>query len=423
MFPAAADFSLNEIKAYRTFTFPVALGDPAHEPHFSVEDAPNWITSRGYQLYLEHSSEDSPGELDPNDIPTGVLKAYRSYILPENHRGHPFFSLENSNAWINPVALKLAWAFAVGELSSAVPCGIFGVKCPGAEVESKQLRLICSLISPWFTPLIRCLRHVLFPTQLTSLHGPVTLHHPPPNPSSKFEDVPAVIPPANPSGSAKGKTKRSASIDKGIKITRQLYVRELIHMTTVPPTFNVPRTSTAILLGRFFDFDVRKLHSQFGRTANNNYQVDPRANVFYSDENGFSSAFNAFDYHQFDEFMLNTNAFEPTGHIQPDNMWAHSSGEERLEPEPMQWTRASQELPHLPIPNFEPTPSPTPPQQQETNSDSPAELDDYVAPQDIDLELSERNIVIGKRQRTKSTRAGGPDIEERAPKRGAQALP
>ncbi|KAK6985119.1 hypothetical protein R3P38DRAFT_3450565 [Favolaschia claudopus] len=158
--------------------------------------------------------------------------------------------------------------------------------------------------------------------------------------------------------------------------------------------------------------------------ANNNYQVDPSANGFYSDENGFSSNFNAFDYDQFDRFMLNTNAFEPAGHIQPDNMWSYSSTpEESLDPEPMQWTRASQELPHLPKPNFDPTPSATPSQQQETNSDSPADLDDYVAPQDIDLELSERNIVTGKRQRTKSMRAGGPDLEERAPKRGAQALP
>ncbi|KAK7024854.1 hypothetical protein R3P38DRAFT_3193769 [Favolaschia claudopus] len=124
--------------------------------------------------------------------------------------------------------------------------------------------------------------------------------------------------------------------------------------------------------------------------ANNNYQVDPSANGFYSDENGFSSNFNAFDYDQFDRFMLNTNAFEPAGHIQPDNMWSYSrTREESLDPEPMKWTRASQELPHLPMPNFDPTPSPTPSQQQETNSDSPADLDDYVAPQDIDLELME----------------------------------
>ncbi|KAK6981624.1 hypothetical protein R3P38DRAFT_3460247 [Favolaschia claudopus] len=146
------------------------------------------------------------------------------------------------------------------------------------------------------------------------------------------------------------------------------------------------------------------------------FPANPSESGLYSEQYGNDFTFNPFDHDQFDQFLLDTNSFESAGQIQPDNMWGYSSGEERLDPEPMQWTRASQELPHLPVPNFDPTPSPTPSQQQETNSDSPADLDDYVAPQDIDLELSERNIVTGKRQRTKSMRAGGPDLEERAPK-------
>jgi hypothetical protein len=36
--------------------FPSALSDPAHNPFFSIEEAPSWITSHGYQLFLTHNN-------------------------------------------------------------------------------------------------------------------------------------------------------------------------------------------------------------------------------------------------------------------------------------------------------------------------------------------------------------------------------
>jgi hypothetical protein len=33
--------------------FPPLLGDSMHVPFFSIEDAPGWMTARGYTLYQE----------------------------------------------------------------------------------------------------------------------------------------------------------------------------------------------------------------------------------------------------------------------------------------------------------------------------------------------------------------------------------
>ncbi|KAJ7892618.1 hypothetical protein B0H13DRAFT_2276739 [Mycena leptocephala] len=38
--------------------FPTGLSDPNNVPFFSVEDAPIWITSLGYQLYLVHDDSE-----------------------------------------------------------------------------------------------------------------------------------------------------------------------------------------------------------------------------------------------------------------------------------------------------------------------------------------------------------------------------
>jgi hypothetical protein len=66
--------------------------------------------------------------------------------------------------------------------------------------------------------------------------------------------------------------------------------------------------------------------------------------------------------------------------------------------------RASQELPPLPAPAL------SPPHTEPENSESivnagDLDSDHRIAPQDIDLELDERNIVPGKRRRTQSSRA------------------
>ena len=61
--------------------FTEALGNPAHDPFFSVENAPSWMTSLGYQLYVLHDdSVESAVGWNPEDASTKDLKAYRTLV-------------------------------------------------------------------------------------------------------------------------------------------------------------------------------------------------------------------------------------------------------------------------------------------------------------------------------------------------------
>ncbi|KAJ7302805.1 hypothetical protein DFH08DRAFT_1089622 [Mycena albidolilacea] len=110
MFAAATDLPQGEIKAYRKFAFPSALSDPAHSPFFSIEEAPSWITSHGYQLFLTHNDSETATSWDLDDASTKQLKAYRSHMVSEYYRDHPFFSLENTEAWISLIPFQVFMA-------------------------------------------------------------------------------------------------------------------------------------------------------------------------------------------------------------------------------------------------------------------------------------------------------------------------
>jgi hypothetical protein len=79
----------------------------------------------------------------------------------------------------------------------------------------------------------------------------------------------------------------------------------------------------------------------------------------------------------------------------------------------------SQELPLLPAPPLAPSPSPA---ELEEPVKNPVDggPDHIIAPRDIDLDLNERNIVSGKRQRTQSTCAADMAVSRPA-KRGPNA--
>ncbi|KAJ7351628.1 hypothetical protein DFH08DRAFT_806344 [Mycena albidolilacea] len=80
---------------------------------------------------------------------------------------------------------------------------------------------------------------------------------------------------------------------------------------------------------------------------------------------------------------------------------------------------ASQELPPLPAPPLAPSPSPAE-LEEPVNNPVDGGPDHIIAPRDIDLDLNERNIVSGKRQRTQSTRAADMAVSRPA-KRGPHA--
>ncbi|KAK7036946.1 hypothetical protein R3P38DRAFT_3182953 [Favolaschia claudopus] len=131
--------------------------------------------------------------------------------------------------------------------------------------------------------------------------------------------------------------------------------------------------------------------------------------------------FGGFNYGQFDDIMATINGYVPPDSQQEGTMntVANASNQEieygadnLYAGESRTW-RASQELPPIPQPRsdtLEPSAEfPGIPEESET-----ADFEEPVAAQNIDLELDERNILTGKRARTKSARAK--DLE-RASKR------
>ncbi|KAJ7231976.1 hypothetical protein C8J57DRAFT_1533365 [Mycena rebaudengoi] len=107
MFEQAAELSPSEIKAYRNFAFTDTLSNPGNDPFFSVDNAAFWISSLGYQLYLLHDDfVTSSTRWRPEDASMKQLIAYQTYILADEYIGHPFFSLENPDIWINPLAFQ-----------------------------------------------------------------------------------------------------------------------------------------------------------------------------------------------------------------------------------------------------------------------------------------------------------------------------
>ncbi|KAJ7826965.1 hypothetical protein B0H13DRAFT_2440016 [Mycena leptocephala] len=259
MFAQAAELTLSEIKAYRTFLYALHDDSVIHTTHWT-----------------------------PDDASTRELKAYRSYILPENYQNHPFFGLEDPDAWINPVAFQAYMA------THAEPRNI---DRESASVSSRAPSRASSSVSMAFSRASRASsRASFFPSSRASspvsnaasnilsfapssrANSPVSSrgsqpasamsvieimdsdseNDAEPNTESvpsvaavlpKVEDLSGVQPlthlAAN-SNTAKGKGKAKKSAQ--IVITRQLKVNEIVHCTSVPSTFDVPRKPTAMLI-------------------------------------------------------------------------------------------------------------------------------------------------------------------------------
>ncbi|KAJ7803620.1 hypothetical protein B0H14DRAFT_2613156 [Mycena olivaceomarginata] len=136
MFEAAETIPSGEIKAYRRFAFPPALGDPSHNPFFSVENASAWITSHGYQLYLQHNDSES-SLWDPDKATVNQIRAYRNYMPGDHFPGHPLFDLDNTEAWINLVAFQAYMNTVHGSLNECRTQNSTSFSsCPPSRAES-----------------------------------------------------------------------------------------------------------------------------------------------------------------------------------------------------------------------------------------------------------------------------------------------
>ncbi|KAJ7196013.1 hypothetical protein B0H12DRAFT_1245429 [Mycena haematopus] len=297
MFLQAAELSPGEIKAYRKWAFTVTLCDPDNDPFFSVDTAASWMTSSGYQLHVLH--EDlvaSTPRLAPEDASTKQLKAFRNYILGEEYQTHPFFSLENPEKWIGPDAFQAYIDTHAEPRNLRNEFSPHSSRAPSRASSSISMAPSRASSRVSFVPSSRASSPVSYSTSdipsfadFSRSDSPISNHESdlPSRPSSsmsvieiydsdsengkslgdpaipaqsgnsitriqpKVENDPLIIPPAHISSNslAPNITRKKGKVAPAqISVTRQLKVDEIIRFTSVPPTFDVPRNSAAILL-------------------------------------------------------------------------------------------------------------------------------------------------------------------------------
>ncbi|KAJ7754876.1 hypothetical protein B0H16DRAFT_1458907 [Mycena metata] len=274
MFEEAANLPRGEVKAYRAFAFPDALALPDHDPFFSLENAPSWITSHAFQLYLMQDDSVTPGSPWTVDNASAIqLKAYRGHIISNQYLGHPYFSLENPEMWINPRPFEAYMSEMYGSFddyrgrrqdsspfSSRAPSraasSVAGSRASSrlSFIPSSRASSPTSFISDAISrpPSVMSDQNFMDTAQspyeskfpdpddlLASSVAPKKLPIPPPPP------IPADQPAPN-KGVDKGKAKSRRKAVGKFKITRELRVDLILDVSTVESTWTVPHISTAI---------------------------------------------------------------------------------------------------------------------------------------------------------------------------------
>ncbi|KAJ2913164.1 hypothetical protein MD484_g7252, partial [Candolleomyces efflorescens] len=89
-------------KLFRDFAFPSALSNPAHTPHFSIEDLDKWVSSEAFEAYeawKKRKVQEADEDIDVTNIDIATLKEFRQHLLPLSSQSEPFFSLDNVEMW------------------------------------------------------------------------------------------------------------------------------------------------------------------------------------------------------------------------------------------------------------------------------------------------------------------------------------
>ncbi|KAJ7872495.1 hypothetical protein B0H14DRAFT_3131545 [Mycena olivaceomarginata] len=273
LFDAAADFTTGEVVEYRRFMFPLLLGDSTHVPFFSVEDAPRWMTARGYALYQELNLAERLDPLrDHRYASLRQLRAYREQVVGEAYVNHPFFQVDRAEEWVAPAPFN-TWMRLMQELEAErgrkvnrSEAGSIRSYTPGSSVAAspprsrtmslagRSDRLSCSPRS-WSSsvhPNSRCSYGtgsgfssraaspstiLAFDLDIPSMIQPLHVESPPAPPETT----------AIPQGTVASKSSRRRGKGKGkqveedpdprIKVTRELYVNRIIPVTTAPQTW------------------------------------------------------------------------------------------------------------------------------------------------------------------------------------------
>ncbi|KAJ7804925.1 hypothetical protein B0H14DRAFT_2611872 [Mycena olivaceomarginata] len=247
MFEAAGDITSKEIRAYREFAFPSALGDPSHDPFFSVENAPVWITSHGYQLYLQHNdADDSLSMWDPENATMTQLRAYRNCAYMNTINGNYDDSRAPSRAGSSLGSCASSRANSVFSLAGSRPISRASFIPPSRAASSRAS-------SP-------CDKDVIVISDSDSDGFPATVSAPLVVP--KIEPLPAPplsIPPPIAPTRAKGRKGKQKAASSKIQLTREEAVDEIIELSSIPSTWAVPRIPTAYRVDLSHALDLLKV--------------------------------------------------------------------------------------------------------------------------------------------------------------------
>ncbi|KAJ7825909.1 hypothetical protein B0H14DRAFT_2596247 [Mycena olivaceomarginata] len=245
MFEAAETIPSGEIKSYRDFAFPPALGDPSHSPFFSVENASTWITSHGYQLYLQHNDSDEHASLwDPDKATVVQIRAYRNYAYMNTVYG-PFDEYRTQNS--TPFSSRPPSRARSSASSRAPSRGDSGFSAAGSRPSSRA-----SFVAASRAPSSRAPSpfnsSVIVISDSDSDNFPATV--------SAASIVPKIEPGSasplsiHPTGSSHriGRNGKEKAATSKIQLTRQEAVDEIIQISTIPSTWTVPRIPAAYLV-------------------------------------------------------------------------------------------------------------------------------------------------------------------------------
>ncbi|CAK5283656.1 unnamed protein product [Mycena citricolor] len=89
---------MRTIRDYREHMHSKLVTQATHNPHLSMDCPERWITSHGFQLFLQFDS--AVPLMDPLEPSRRDLITFREQILPPDLLSHAFFSLDNVEDWV-----------------------------------------------------------------------------------------------------------------------------------------------------------------------------------------------------------------------------------------------------------------------------------------------------------------------------------
>ncbi|KAJ7787554.1 hypothetical protein B0H14DRAFT_2629205 [Mycena olivaceomarginata] len=88
---------------YHTQFFPPSVCEPTGEIFFSVDNAAEWMTSRGYHLFQEHDPTKPPDpSLHPDCVSLKDLHGYWKQVIGPAYSKNPFFGIKRTEEWVQP---------------------------------------------------------------------------------------------------------------------------------------------------------------------------------------------------------------------------------------------------------------------------------------------------------------------------------